>query len=173
MNAPTEATPTEPDPAPKPDKGLHRHKKQRTSRQKETPFWRRYGLVIIVAVCAVAGLLFLLNPLALVVNNSPEESHSTVSNSLIWLTETGGSQKLGGLLLLVCFPLGIMTVRQNILHNARLWRRSGCPRCGRDDLRRTRRNWRDHLINRLGIPVRRYICADCHWEGARIDEGHI
>lgn len=170
MNQPVEPTPNESDPTPKPDKGLHRHKKQRTSRQKTTPFWRRYGLALLLAVCVVGGLVFVLNPLALL---NVRDSNSITSNTLNWFTAEGGSQWLGGILLLVAFPLAVVTIRQNVMHNSRLWRRSGCPKCGRDDLRRTRRNWRDHLLNRLGIPVRRYICADCHWEGARIDEGLI
>lgn len=172
MNQPTEPTPIEPNPDAKNDKGLHRHKKQRSIRAKQVPFWQRNGQVILLIVCVVGGLILLLNPLALVGTNI-ELTNNTVTNLLIWLTQRGGSQQIGGLLLLIAFPLSIVTVRHQVIHNTRLWRRNGCPRCGRDDLRRTRRVWYDHFLNRLGIPVRRYLCADCHWEGARIDDGHI
>ena len=172
MNQPTEPTPIEPNPDTKADKGLHRHKKQRSSRPKEAPFWQRNGQVILLIVCLMGGFILLVNPLAWVWDDNQPGS-STITNTLIWVTEKGGSQQIGGLLLLIAFPLGIVTVRHQVIHNTQLWRRNGCPKCGRDDLRRTRRNRHDHLLNRLGIPVRRYICADCHWEGARIDEGHI
>lgn len=49
------------------------------------------------------------------------------------------------------------------------WWNTHCPACQSDQLKRSRRRPFDRLISKLGIPVRRYVCADCHWEGRRID----
>jgi hypothetical protein len=44
-----------------------------------------------------------------------------------------------------------------------------CPRCGRE-LERTSRNTIDKIINTV-IPIRRYKCYGCFWEGIRLYRG--
>lgn len=79
---------------------------------------------------------------------------------------------LGALLLTITLGAAGYRLRRRIIHNRRLWMRR-CPVCGSEDLRRARRVPRDRLLGLLGIPVRRYICPECRWVGARIDERRI
>ena len=53
------------------------------------------------------------------------------------------------------------------------WWNTHCPDCQSKELKRTRRRPFDRLLGRLGIPVRRYICADCQWEGRRVDPWRV
>ncbi|MBK9050511.1 MAG: hypothetical protein IPL78_06200 [Chloroflexi bacterium] len=165
-------TSPEPDPDPLPKTSLHRHKKRHERRPPQESFLSRHLLELALLFCLIAGVIFLLNPLALL-GRSFTENASTLTNMESWLVDQGGSQIVGGLLLLLAFPLALLSVRKGVLYNQQLWRRNGCPGCGRDELRRTNRIWLDRILNALGIPVRRYICARCHWSGARIDESHL
>jgi len=162
---------TDPEPNPLPQKKLHRHKKRQEQRPKQDPLLIRYRLELGWLFCLVAGVIFLLNPLALLPDAA--ENTTTLTNMQGWLAHEGGSQIVGGSLLLLAFPLTLLTLRKGLVYNQRLWRRNGCPGCGRDELRRTSRTWPDRILNRLNIPVRRYICPHCHWAGARIDESYL
>ncbi|MCA9996733.1 MAG: hypothetical protein KDE56_13330 [Anaerolineales bacterium] len=53
------------------------------------------------------------------------------------------------------------------------WWNTHCPDCQSKELKRTHRRSFDRLLGWLGIPVRRYICADCQWEGRRIDPWRV
>lgn len=155
-----------------PTHGLKRVKKSRSQRYAANQWLSHYRLPLALAGCLVGGCLFLLNPWDTFIPFN-ERANSTWVNLETWLAYAGGSQLIGGLLLLASFPLGIFWLRRTMLYNDRFWRRSGCPKCGGDELRRTQRQWRDKLLNQMGLPVRRYICASCHWIGGRIDEGHL
>ncbi|MBP8003297.1 MAG: hypothetical protein KA314_08770 [Chloroflexi bacterium] len=153
-------------------KGLHRHKKHRAHRQQEQNFFVRYRLELAIVGCLIFGLLLLSNPFGLI-SATAVEANTTTTNFLRWLIFQGGSELIGGILLILGFPLTLLYLRRRVILNQQYWRRNGCPRCGRADLRRTSRTRFDHLLNQVGIPIRRYLCADCHWEGARIDESHV
>jgi hypothetical protein len=92
------------------------------------------------------------------------------------LAQDGASGRLAfsaGVILLLPVGAGaILRLRWHVVRNRRLWL-SDCPRCGSKDLRRSPRLPRDRLLNRLRIPVRRYICADCYWKGSRIDSTRL
>lgn len=78
----------------------------------------------------------------------------------------------GAILLIMALVAAGFRLRWRINHNRRLWMRR-CPACGSQDLRRVRRIRRDRLLGLLGIPVRRYVCPECRWLGARIDQRNI
>lgn len=59
------------------------------------------------------------------------------------------------------------------INNHQPWWNDACPTCSSEALKRKRRRDFDRLICRLGIPVRRYICADCRWEGNLIDHRRV
>jgi hypothetical protein len=172
MNEPTDPiAPLEPEATPE-NKGLHRHKKQRSSHKRESTFWARYQWETSLFLILLLGVVFLINPWPSLISDTVTNP-TTWQNMMRYLAYGGGSTLLGGLFFMSAVPVSVLYIRQGVIYNQRFWRRNGCPRCGRDDLRRTSRIWRDKLLNRLGIPIRRYICADCRWEGARIDEAHI
>lgn len=59
-------------------------------------------------------------------------------------------------------------LRWRINNTSRFWK-SHCPRCGSSDLQRTPRRPIERRVANMGIPVRRYICVECHWRGPRIE----
>jgi L-asparagine transporter-like permease len=51
---------------------------------------------------------------------------------------------------------------------------SGCPQCGYEHLKRMERKKRDRIVGQLfGVPLRRYICPECHWKGTRVNEEYL
>lgn len=71
---------------------------------------------------------------------------------------------LAGLLL-----LGLL-IRLLVMRNSRLYMESGCPNCGQQELMRIARRSSDRLLHLFGIPVYRYRCRNCTWEGKRLSE---
>ncbi len=135
---------TTPEPDPLSKNNLRRHKKRQEQRQKQDPILLRYRLEFGLLFCLVTGTFFLLNPFAQWIPDTPENA-ATLTNMADWLAHRGGSQIVGGTFLLLAFPLILLTLRKGILYNQRLWRRNGCPGCGRDELRRTSRIWLDRI----------------------------
>lgn len=70
--------------------------------------------------------------------------------------------------LVVATVLAARRLRWRINHTPRFYK-DHCPRCGSHDLQRTPRRPFERRIANTGIPVRRYICVDCHWRGTRIE----
>lgn len=172
MNQPSAPVPPPEPGTPSHHKGLHRHKKRRVHGNKQERFWQKYRLESGLLGVGLLSLVLLINPWHLFIPATLVD-HTTTRNLAHYVAHEGGSELLGGIFLLLTFTLGLIYTRKLLLSNQRLWRRAGCPHCGRDDLRRTSRLWYDRVLNRLGLPVRRYICADCHWQGTRIDESHL
>ena len=50
---------------------------------------------------------------------------------------------------------------------------SGCPSCGYAHLKRMERLKRDRMLATVGVPLRRYICPECHWKGTRVNEEYF
>lgn len=87
------------------------------------------------------------------------------------LAETGGI--LVGLpAFVVGVMLGVWRMRWQI-NRYEGWWNTHCPHCRSKELKRTYRRPFDRLLGRLGIPVRRYICTNCQWEGRRIDPWRV
>ncbi len=117
-------------------------------------------------------LLLLLLAILLIVNPLPRwvaPPALSVNLSLAQVMAYRGGALLVGLLLLAAVVfVGVSRIRA---YAGRIERLQGdvCPVCGSSDLRRIHRRWFHRLPGVLGIPVRRYVCANCQWRGARID----
>lgn len=121
-------------------------------------------------------LLTLLFGVALVLLFDPVKETAVAnpyaSPLLHWLVVEEGLPTIGaGLLLLTMLP-GVLRLRWRINHHSPFWAKN-CPKCRSANLSRIHRIRLDRLLNYVGIPVRRYICRDCHWQGARIDERRV
>jgi hypothetical protein len=67
--------------------------------------------------------------------------------------------------------LGLLVARltrRRLLRDQALCAENGCPVCGQQELIRTRRLNSDRTLNRTGMPVFRYACRNCHWQGRRL-----
>ncbi|MDX1688238.1 MAG: hypothetical protein R3248_09670 [Candidatus Promineifilaceae bacterium] len=151
---------------------LRRVRVKKKRRRQRRP-WReraifRYGpdLLILLLLLLAIGLLFL--PFG----TRAGEAGGSWQQILEPLLVNRVNVVLGGLLLLVALIAGAFRLRWRINQTTSLWMRR-CPACGNDDLRRARRIRRDRLLGHLGIPVRRYICPECRWVGARIDQHRL
>lgn len=80
-----------------------------------------------------------------------------------------GTILLAGLLLLD-FVIYLLA-RWRILRKHFLWPAAGCPSCEAQLLLRVHRRRKDRLYTWIGIPVGRYQCRECRWNGLRIRRG--
>lgn len=79
---------------------------------------------------------------------------------------------LGAILLAVLFAA--RGVRDTYRSNRTRWVRAGCPECGDTHLRRVRRTPTDRVVGGVtGIPLHRFRCAACKWQGTRVDESYL
>lgn len=78
-----------------------------------------------------------------------------------------------GLPTLVLSLVGLVWRLRWRVNHYQPWHNDACPSCQSAQLKRKRRRYGDRLLGRLGIPVRRYICADCHWQGRLIDKRRV
>lgn len=152
--------------------GLHRTRvKRRSSRKKKgAGFLTLFGPDILLVLSWVLGIVLLFNwpPFYEQINNQ------WLAYLLKFFFSNQTKPFVAGGLLTIGVIGGFLRFRWRINGNPNFWR-SHCPNCGKsgDSLHRSRRNRLDHFIGRLGFPVRRYICQDCHWTGLRIDETRI
>lgn len=83
-----------------------------------------------------------------------------------WLAYSGGARLLAGAFIAAAIGVILLRVRQNWL--AQMAVGDGqCPQCNQATLRRIHRKQADRLLNYLFLPVRRYKCQNCRWEGRR------
>lgn len=122
-----------------------------------------FTLLIIVA------LLFLFNPfprLEAVVDQMNLQLPRPISAFGRWLAYSGGARLLAGALVAAAIGVISLRVRQNWV--AQMAVGDGqCPQCNQTTLRRIHRKKADRLLNYLSLPVRRYKCKNCRWEGRR------
>lgn len=145
-----------------------RSRRSRTQRRKQIKRWLLHnGLDILLTLLLIGSIIMLFNPLPLFA--APGRFGAGLG---FWLAYEGGIQSIGGVILAGTVLVGAMRLRQRI-NARRAWWARHCPNCGSSQLSRIHRNWIDRLVSRLGIPIRRFVCRDCHWRGARIDESRI
>ncbi len=134
--------------------------------------WQRLKLVklstiIFLALSGIAILLalaFLLMPILVMVLSSLGVDIAS-SGLVAWALN--GSNNLIGAGVLGVVGIGLfMMARQRLLGNPYLWINEGCPRCREHDLIRIQRQRSDRVLS-LAMPVRRYACRNCTWEGRR------
>ncbi len=87
---------------------------------------------------------------------------------LRWLGYGLDSRIIAAIALLGAFILGAqIAYRSIVLHPSRQFK-AGCPNCQQHDLQRIKRKTADYLLDMVGVPVRRYKCPHCGWQGRRI-----
>ena len=71
--------------------------------------------------------------------------------------------------LLLSAGVLLLIARWRVVRNRALWPAAGCPSCQDNELLRVRRSKKDRMIGLTGIPVGRFECRECHWNGLRIN----
>lgn len=136
---------------------------KRRSWRESTIF--RYLPDLLILLLALLAIFLLFNPFARML----DEASGSWRRFMEPLAANGLGVVIGAVLWLIALVAAGYRLRWRINNARRFWARR-CPACGGDDLRRVRRIRRDRLLEHLGIPVRRYICPECRWIGARIDQ---
>jgi|GEM_PF-1282768 len=88
---------------------------------------------------------------------------------------TGGEVDFGALFQLIirwlAILLGLYLIAIVFLRMSRLYRITRCPNCG-GELKRANRTAGDRMLNTFSftlLPVKRYRCYVCYWEGRAFD----
>lgn len=123
------------------------------------------GLVVLLLL----AVLLLANPFPRWVAAPAVGVNLTLAQVLAYRS---GSLMIGVLLLAAVIVLGLVRLRTHVARAKRL-QNDVCPRCGSDDLRRVHRLWYHYVLSGLGFPVRRYVCGNCQWRGARVDRQRL
>lgn len=150
--------------------------------KRKRPFWRRlhhwithYPLELVMLLVLFSGILLLLNPLPAIdqlMDLLPIGIQGRPWRIGQWLAYEGGAQISGGGILVLIIGIGLYRARHIMLYRKSLWS-THCPNCLTPQLKRIHRTRLDRLLNGLTIPVKRYHCSSCHWQGRRIDEQSI
>ena len=91
-----------------------------------------------------------------------------MSYGLSWLGFGWGTGLIAAVAIVGSLILGTqIAYTRVVLHPERQYR-AGCPNCQQHNLQRISRESKDYLLETIGIPVRRYKCRSCGWEGRRI-----
>ena len=91
-----------------------------------------------------------------------------MSYGLSWLGFGWGTGLIAAVAIVGSLILGAqIAYTRVVLHPERQYR-AGCPNCQQHNLQRISRESKDYLLETIGIPVRRYKCRSCGWEGRRI-----
>lgn len=91
---------------------------------------------------------------------------------LSWLGFGWGSRIIAIASLLGFLLLGAQVGYRRIVLRPDWQYSAGCANCQQQDLQRIGRETSDYLLDLLGVPVRRYKCNQCGWEGRRIYSHH-
>lgn len=150
---------------------MKRHRRSKGKRKKEQKMQSRTVQQLLWVGLLLLTLLLLINPWRWFVPDDAQQLFGA-GRTLYWLAYEGGSRIVGLLLLLATAVWGFFLLRDRINDTSTLYA-TACPRCGSHHLKRTRRTTLDRLWGALGMPVRRYICAECKWQGARIDHTRL
>lgn len=143
------------------------HRKSKRGSTAVSSWMSHNGLDLLFTLLLFLAIFGLIDPISRL--DWAEREGGLLSH---WLVFHSGVKFLGGAMLVVAVLLGSLRLRWRIIHHQAWWER-GCPECGGTKLSRIHRTPLDHLIGSIGIPVRRYICRDCHWQGMSIDESRI
>ena len=135
-----------------------------------------HPLEIILGIMILLAVILFVNPfpaLDVAIDGLPFGIGGFANNLGQWIAYEGGAQLSGTVFVVVAISIVLLRVRQNVLNRQTLWS-NVCPNCqAQFTLKRTHRALVDKLLNILQVPVRRYRCKSCQWEGRRIDEDQI
>ncbi|MAT98376.1 MAG: hypothetical protein CL608_14625 [Anaerolineaceae bacterium] len=87
---------------------------------------------------------------------------------LSWLAYGWGARIIAGISILGALILSAQIGYRRVVLRPDKQYRAGCPDCGAHDLQRISRETSDYVLDLFGVPVRRYKCNQCGWEGRRI-----
>lgn len=88
-----------------------------------------------------------------------------------WLAFERGALIMAILAVVGAIVLGVPVVNRRFVQRPEWQHAAGCPNC-QGELRRVNRTTADYLLGLVGIPVRRYKCRNCDWQGRRIHRHH-
>jgi hypothetical protein len=91
---------------------------------------------------------------------------------LSWLGFGWGARIIAGISILGILILGAQIGYRRVVLRPDWQDSAGCPNCQEHDLQRISRETSDYVLDLLGVPVRRYKCNQCGWEGRRIQRRH-
>lgn len=116
-----------------------------------------------VLVLSIAVLLFSQHFLQ---SFFPVNLQIAASTQIPWL-KGWDALVLAAFLLIIAFLL-YAAARQRAVSNDRLRPSSGCPSCQEAKLVRVSRHTSDRLLSLSLIPMGRFVCSNCRWEGRRV-----
>ena len=147
------------------------HEKMNSSHWVKIKRWDKL-LFLLLALALVAALfaLFILTipviNLVLRILGLQIDGWVNFSN---WITQGDRALNFFAIAVLTSMFFAFMA-RFWLKRNRTFYIQSGCPQCGEYELIRVRR-WRgDRLLGSLGVPVRRYACRNCTWQGLRLSD---
>jgi hypothetical protein len=91
---------------------------------------------------------------------------------LSWLGYGWGARIIAGISILGILVMGAQIGYRRVVLRPDWQYSVGCPNCEAHDLQRISRETSDYVLDLLGVPVRRYKCRQCGWEGRRIYRRH-
>jgi hypothetical protein len=91
---------------------------------------------------------------------------------LSWLSYGWGARIIAAVALLGAAVLAVQIGYSRVVLRPELQYSAGCPTCQQTDLHRINRETSDYALNLIGVPVRRFKCNQCGWEGRRIYRQH-
>lgn len=141
--------------------------RSRQRQRRKTSLFQRWRVELSLLLLAAVGLSLIL--IWLLPTAMPAEGSEGGQILPTWQLIL---PYIGAMLLSGSLIGGASRLRYRINYHEAWWL-GPCPRCDKGDLYRAHRRKRDRLLGMLGIPVRRYVCSECHWVGTRIDQSRI
>ncbi len=124
-------------------------------------------LLGIAGLLAAAALFVLLTPVTNFVLNLSGLYIDGWAQLSSWLLA-------GDMGIAVALALGFLSLvfllfaRFRYLRDHSVYIDAGCPECHEQELIRVRRYRRDRIFSFFGMPIRRYACRNCTWNGTRL-----
>lgn len=87
---------------------------------------------------------------------------------LSWLGFDIGDELIAAVSFFGALVMAALVTYHRVILNPKNQERAGCPQCQHTPLKRINRTVSDYVLNLFGIPVRRYKCTECGWNGRRI-----
>ena len=91
---------------------------------------------------------------------------------LSWISYGWGARIIAAVSILGVLILGAQIGYSRTVLRPEWQYSAGCPNCQQHDFQRIGRETSDYVLDLLGVPVRRYKCGHCGWEGRRIYRRH-
>lgn len=86
----------------------------------------------------------------------------------------GGNLITGAAVSTATFLIALwLLTRSMLLWRHKSWLDAGCPRCHENELMRVERQPIDRWLHLFGLPVYRYQCRQCTWQGIRLSVGGL